>query len=285
MDNGTRVNDPVKMANLFNNYFVNVGLNIDKTIPRTTKSPADYLKDRISQSMFLAPICPEKIQTIIHSLNTDKAIGPYSIPVFLLKILSRIISLSLSLIINHSFETGIFPNKMKIGKVTPSPLHKKDSTDNPSNYRPISVLSVFSKIFEKLMYKCLYQFLDAFEVLYPLQFGFRENHSTTHALLCLIESIKHFVDNGKYGCGVFLDLQKAFDTVNHDILLQKLEHHDVRGNTLNWFQSYLTGRAQYVTVNGHVSGSLPVLCGMPQGSVLGLLLLYMLMIYPVFLRF
>ena len=233
--------------------------------------------------MFLAPVCPEEIQTIIHSLNTDKAIGPYSIPVFLLKILSRIISLPLSLIINHSFETGIFPNKMKTGKVTP--LHKKDATDNPSNYRPISVLSVFSKIFEKLMYKRLYQFLDTFEVLYPLQFGFREKHSMTHALLCLTESIKHSIDNGKYECGVFLDLQKAFDTVNHDILLQKLEHYDVRGNTLNWFQSYLTGRAQYVTVNGHVSGSLPVLCGVPQGSVLGPPLLYMLMIYPVFLRF
>ena len=77
--------DPVKMANLFDTYFVNVGSNIDKTIPRTTKSPTDYLKDRISQSMLLANVCPEEIQTIIHSLNTDKATGPYSIPVFLLK--------------------------------------------------------------------------------------------------------------------------------------------------------------------------------------------------------
>ena len=88
----------------------------------------------------------------------------------------------------------------------------------------------------------------------------------------LTESIKHSIDNGKYGCGVFSDLQQGFDTVNHDILLQKLEHYGGRGNTLNWFQSYLTGRAQYVTVNGHVSGSLPVSCGVPQGSVLGPLL-------------
>ena len=94
------------------------------------------------------------------------------------------------------------------------------------------------------MYKRLHQFLDAFEVLYNLQFGFREKHSTTHALLCLIESIEHSIDTWKHGCRVFLDLQKAFDIVNHDILLRKLEHYGVRGNTLSWFQSYLTGRAQ-----------------------------------------
>ena len=123
------------------------------------------------------------------------------------------------------------------------------------------------------MYKRLYQFLDAFEVLYPLQFGFREKHSMTHALLYLTES--NTIENRKYGCGVFLDLQKAFDTVNHDILLQKFEHYGVRGNALNWFQSYLTGRAQYITVNGHLSGSLPVSCGVPKGSVLGPLLFFM----------
>ena len=112
------------------------------------------------------------------------------------------------------------------------------------------------------MYDRLYGFPDKFELLlYPLLFGFREKHSIIHALLSLTESIKHSIDNRKYGCEIFLDLQKAFDTVNHNILVQKLEHYGVRGNVLDWFRSYLCGRSQYVTVNGHVSDSLSITSG------------------------
>ena len=209
----------------------------------------DYLKSSNPNSMLLAPVKEQEIEIIIQSLNPKKAIGPYSIPTFLLQILSKYIVKPLSQIINLSFEFGIFPDNLKIGKV--NPLYKKDSAENPSNYRPISVLSVFSKIIEKLMHNRLYKFLEKFELLYPLQFGFREKHSTTHALLSLTESIKHSIDNGKFGCGIFLDLQKAFDTVNHDILIKKLEHYGIRGNVLDWFRSYLRGRFQYVSVNGH----------------------------------
>ena len=122
------------------------------------------------------------------------------------------------------------------------------------------------------MYQRLYQFLDSFEILYPLQFCFREKHSTSNALFCLTETIKQSIDNARTGCGVFLDLQKAFNTVNHKILLQKREHYGIRGNVLSWFQSYLTGRFQYVSVNGHVSTTLPIICGVSQGSVVGPLL-------------
>ena len=160
----------------------------------------------------------------------------------------------------------VFPDKEKIAKVVPH--YKSGPKDNPSNYRPISFLSVFGKITEKLMHSRLYKFLDICDVLHPLQFGFREKHCTDHALINLTEKIKTTIDNKKVGCGVFIDLKKAFDTVNHSILLKKLEHYGVRGVVLNWFCSYLKDRKQYVSVNGHTSKELKVTCGVPQGSVL-----------------
>ena len=167
-------------------------------------------------------------------------------------------------------QSGIFPDKLKIAKVIS--IFKKGNPELPSNYRPISLLPIFSKLFEKVMYKRLHRFLEIHKVLYSLQFGFQENHSIDHALVSLTEAVRSTLDNKRLGCGIFIDLQKAFDTVNHRILLSKLEHYGIRGCALEWFRSYLSDRKQYVSVNGSNSNLLSVTCGVPQGSVLGPLL-------------
>ena len=165
---------------------------------------------------------------------------------------------------------GFFPSKLKVSKVVP--VYKKLERTNPSNYRPISLLSVFSKIIEKLMHKRLYSYLTRYQILFDLQLEFSENHSTTLALIEIIDNIRKEVDGGNSVLGIYLDLSKAFDTVNHKILLNKLNNYGIRGNVNRWFQSYLCNRTQITSVNGIFSDEVGVSYGVPQGSVLGSLL-------------
>ena len=162
--------------------------------------------------------------------------------------------------------TGVFPSVLKTAKVIP--VFKKDSKLDYSNYRPISLLSNIEKILEKLMYRRLYTFLNN-NIIYDLQFGFRKQYSTSHALISINENIQKALDDGNIGCGVFVDLQKAFDTVDHQILLAKLNHYGIRGVSNDWFKSYLSNRNQYVSIDGYESGLAAINCGVPQGSVLG----------------
>ena len=267
---GKITDDPVEITNKFNNFFVNVGPETEKGVPKVPNtSPDKFLKNRNHFNFIITHISEEEILEIIQSLP-NKSIGPASIPLKLLKVVADIIVVPLCRIINLSFSTGVFPEILKVAKVIP--LHKGDSTDELNNFRPISLLSIFDKIMEKLMHKRLYMFLEEHKILYEKQFGFQKKSSTAHSLIEITEKIRESIDNGKYGCGIFIDLKKAFDTVNHEILLKKLEHYGIRGTPLKWFESYLTNRKQYVFYNGVSSDTQIITCGVPQGSVLGPLL-------------
>ena len=264
------VDEPKDIANHVNDFFVNVGPELDKNIPNINHiSASKYLKNRNQFNFVITHISNEEVLELIQSLP-NKSTGPVSIPLKMIKDVVDIIVVPLCHIINISFATGVFPDILKIAKV--HPLHKGGSTLDPNNFRPISLLSIFDKIIEKLMHKRLYEFLEVNNILFENQFGFRKNNSTVYALMEITEKIKESIDNNKLGCGIFIDLKKAFDTVNHKILLSKLEHYGIRGNLLSWFESYLTDRKQFVSFNGENSDPKDILCGVPQGSVLGPLL-------------
>ena len=264
------IDNPKKVVEAFNNFFVNVGPNTEKNIPiNPITKPEQYLKNRNQLEFLIAHISNEEILDIINQLE-NKSTGPQSIPIKLLKLIPDLIIIPLCMIINQSFITGKYPDALKISKVIP--IHKNGDTSNLNNYIPISLLSIFDKIMEKLMHKQLYDFLQEHNILFQNQFGFRKNNSTTFALLQITEKIKETIDNKKYGCGIFIDLSKAFDTVNHEILLRKMEHYGIRGVALDWFTSYLSNRKQYVYLNGEPSQLDNITCGVPQGSVQGPLL-------------
>ena len=167
---------------------------------------------------------------------------------------------------------GSFPSELKIAKVVP--ILKSGDIMKFTNYRPVSILPVLSKVLERLVYNRLLIFIDKYKILYLYQFGFRQKHSTFMALSSFIDRITEYTVNGEYSIGVFLDFSQAFDTINHDILFMKLHHYGIRGVSLLWFKSYISNRLQYVPYNHFNSTLQKITCGVPQGSILGPLLLY-----------
>ena len=159
---------------------------------------------------------------------------------------------------------------MKIAKIIPMYISEDRYAIN--NYRPISILPFFSEMFQHLMYNRLLDYVNANNILYPNQFGFREKHSTYMALLKLKDDISEEIDNTNFFIGIFIDLSKSFDIINHDILIKKLNSYGIRDIALEWFKNYLTIRLQYVSINCTDSSFLPITCDVPQGSILGPLL-------------
>ena len=215
----------------------------------------------------MSPTSVDEIHEIIQNFKNDKA---SDISISVLKKCSGFISGKLSRFINNFMNDGCFPEILKIGKITP--IYKKDDPQRLGNYRPISVLPIFSKIFEKVIYSRLYSFLSSMNVIYRMQFGFRKSHSTSHAINHSVEKILTEVEKKRHVIGIFIDLSKAFDTIDHKKLLIKLEHYCIRGICHKLMISYLSCRNQFTHFQHILSDTCPVEFGVPQGSVLGPLL-------------
>lgn len=274
--NGSAITNKTCIAEKFNDFFSNIG----PRLLEKHKLPNDslfksYLKNRIPHSFSFNTITESETAKIIRSLPSKSSSGHDGISIRLLKFLAPGLIQPLTIIINQSLLTGIFPDKLKIAKVIP--LHKKDQTNLLDNYRPISLLPSISKIFEKIAHKQLQHYLLYLDLLYDFQYGFRPKHSTDFACADLTDRILQQLDNRKNPIAIFMDLSKAFDTLDHKILLSKLQYYGVNGAELKFFHSYLNNRKQYVEVNEYCSNTNLINTGVPQGSILGplLFLIYM----------
>ena len=276
VSNGNIINEPKQIADGFNKYFANIGPLLANSIKHNGNDFTHYLEgSHFSSTCYLKPTDENEILKIIGKLGSNKSPGHDNIKSDLVKQIASEISYPLKLICNLSLSTGVFPNDLKIAKVVP--IYKKDNPENFGNYRPVSVLPCFSKILERIMYNRCYDFITKTNVLFKKQYGFRNKHSTYMAVLDFVININHAIDNDKYTLAVFMDLSKAFDTIDHSILLSKLYHCGFRGISYDWFASYLSNRKQYVSYQNTKSSYENVICGVPQGSILGplLFILYM----------
>ena len=267
---GKLVTDQKVVSKLFNKYFVNVADDLAKKIPKPTTKYQDYLKNPNEHSIYLHETTPDEVEKIIGKLDSKKAADIYGMSSNLIKEGGTVIVEIITFLFNISITQGKFPDVLKNAKIIP--IHKGDSRLEMSNYRPISLLPTLSKIFEKLMYSRLINFFKKHNTLYENQYGFQSNMSTEYAVNKVLNYVVETLERNEIGVCIFLDFAKAFDTVNHEILINKLEHYGIRGVALNWLKSYLTNRMQCTEIGDTQSELELIKCGVPQGSVLGPLL-------------
>lgn len=265
---------PKQSLNKINTYFTNIGKNLAEVTLQKLNLSEDELARYASvhtksnaYSMSLSPTDPYEVSKIITDLKPDSSPGHDGISSKIIKLAKEHLIYPLVHLCNLSLEQAKFPDLFKTAIVTP--IFKTDNKLDISNYRPISLLNILSKILERIVNSRLINYLEKNKLLTDYQYGFRKGRSTDDAVLDLTSLIHKYVDRGEKVIGVFLDLKKAFDTVSAPILLSKLEALGVRGHAYQWFQSYLDCREQYVKVNNYLSDPLRCNFGIPQGSTLG----------------
>ena len=280
---GRVVTERREIADGFNNFFSSIARKLNSKVqssrPLTNQGSETNdctfekylkLKRSVSDTIFLYPCDQQEIEKIIRDLENGKA---SDISITVLKKSSTLLSGHLSAFFNWFLENGLFPGILKLGSITP--IFKKGDPRYFDNYRPVSTLPVFGKILEKVIYNRLYDYLTAINAIYDRQFGFRKMHSTFHAVNYSADHILKKVEDKHHVIGIFIDLSKAFDTIDHGKLLQKLTHYGIRGNAHSILRSYLSNREHITKFQKEESGKCKVEYGVPQGSVLGPLLFLM----------
>lgn len=269
----TTKSSPAESLDYCNSYFATIGNKLASDILQKSKETQHSLASKVNisdppiASFYLSPTDPGEVLSLMRSLDSDSAPGKDGISNKLIKSISNAIADPLAAIFNLSLSSGAFPSEWKVSVVIP--IHKGENKEEPCNYRPISLLGGFSKLLERIVNKRLIRYLEDNCAFSNHQFGFRQGKSTEEAVTLLVDTVVSHLDQGRCCIGVFLDLAKAFDTVSIPILLSKLSAYGIRGLSLDWFSSYLSGRGQCVKVGDHLSDVRPVNFGVPQGSILG----------------
>ena len=269
---GKTVPEDTAIAESMNNFFCEIGKTLSDKIPQSSNPllDNDYEVNPKSVTFHFEHINAPQLERVLGKFDTSKGSGPDGLANFFMKIGLPVIAESLCNIFNLSLATGVFPDSWKISSV--APVFKSGEQDDSSNYRPISVLPFLARLFVKLVYNQIYDFLIKADLLFSNKSAFRLLHSV---VTCMLASNKDWyvnMDSGKYTANVFRDLKKAFDTVDHDILLNTLLRYGIKGLEHSWFVSYLNNRRQFCKVNGALSQIKDVTCGVPQDSCLGPLL-------------
>ena len=271
---GSLIEDPQTNAENMNEYLANIGKETNESVGNPSKNATCYMNkhsERNQHELSFHDISPADLIEVCKRFTPKTSCDASGMQQNIILSDIGLLAPVLAHLVNISQKTGIFPEGGKIARVIP--VYKNKGSKNVfGNYRPISLLPVFSKIIERLIHDKLFEFLVRYQILFESQYGFRSGRNTTHATLDFIHSIEEAIESNQYAIGVFCDLSKAFDTLNHDILLQKLDHYGIRGKANMWFQSYLNNRKQYVELNNKKSSCLPIDTGVPQGSILGPLL-------------